>query len=431
MTDNYKDVVFSDGEGLVFSDLLDAQRFYGSRLFEQVISNSFGNPNSATGGQDLGSGLSTDTFQANSNIGWAWALNPGAATPRNGSGNDKIRLTPGTLLQMVSNTLTGSDTQVLAYTFSGAEEWTLGANGTANPRIDVLWMQLAQATTSSVSRDFQDASTGVVTTTTTAKVRQVTATLGVTQGAAAVSPSIPLTPAGAVPVAYAVIGNGWSSAIASSAGITYGLPQPAANLVVIWDARMPVKTRLVWASPSDVQIIGNWQQVTGTPHFGTGFEPTALGNQIRVQCPVGSGRLVGIIGDLWHGGSGAVITCKVGQGAYGSGSTASRAAFDNAQTISITTDGRFVVPLNSFSGTSMTHLAPQGPVIIPNTNTYLPIWADGSFAAARPFVDSAAAKGWILNQHTGGSMLEFSIVVTVATSGASVGRIGFYIAEGI
>jgi hypothetical protein len=287
-TDNYKQVLYSDGEGISFGDLNDMQRYLESKIWEQIVHNSIAVVNTLTtstndrdiqfGGQD-GSNHPTT---------WAYCLNPGSAYLRPGSANNKIQIAPGVLLQKLA-VLTGDDPQVIAYTFAGTEEFTLTNGDATNPRVDLFEMKLEYITADLQSRDFEDATTRIVTSTSTNKKRRVQCTLQVKTGTPAASPVIPDPDTGFVPIGFAVVGETWTTA--GNAPI-YGIPTVSSGQVVIHDLRVPVSIKPYKMFSPNFVILNNWSIASGAA-----VATVSGNNSIWTMCPA-NGRILAI--DITH-----------------------------------------------------------------------------------------------------------------------------------
>lgn len=93
----------------------------------------------------------------------------------------------------------------------------LAADAT-NPRIDLICVQAARATTKTAARNFKDPSTGVVTTPTQNVETDWAPTLQVVAGSPAGSPSAPATPSGWIALAQVLVAA--STGIAGSSSYT-------------------------------------------------------------------------------------------------------------------------------------------------------------------------------------------------------------------
>jgi hypothetical protein len=116
-----------------------------------------------------------------------------------GTGALETSVLAGTILQGSSVGATGVAADLLAYTFEPSEFTLTHATGDAtNPRIDVVEVKLETITADSTSRDFEDAVTEALTTTSVDKTRRTQITIQIKQGTPAASPGFPALTAGFV-----------------------------------------------------------------------------------------------------------------------------------------------------------------------------------------------------------------------------------------
>lgn len=197
MADVYKEVLFNDGEGLVYSDLNDIQRFAAARLFNQVVIASFAAGNAATSlDPDIGSNLA-----AAISAPMVFALHGGAGFVIPGVGARTTTVRAGTIMTYDSTVTAGSDMAYKPYTLTDTEFTLTHDVGDANPRIDLIEIKIDETDGTLTARDFQDAVTLGVTSTLTAKRRQGVLTAQIKKGTAAATPTYPSPTAG-----YSVLG---------------------------------------------------------------------------------------------------------------------------------------------------------------------------------------------------------------------------------
>jgi hypothetical protein len=287
-TDLYSQVHINDGEGLFQGDLQDMQKFARASLNDQLLASLAGaskrliNPTSLLFDPEMGAQNGVDLVDPR----WAYCLQPGQAFLQKGSANHKIAIAPGVLLQKIAAT-SGSDATFLPYTFTGAEEWTLTNGDATNPRVDLLQLKLEYVFADPQSRDFEDATSRIVTTTSMNKKRRVQATLSVKAGTPAASPQIPEPDSGFVPVGSVMVGNGWTTA--GNAPI-FGEDTAATNNAVVHDQRMPLRVRAYRVDPSQFKLVTAW----ASSNNGSTVTSSNATNLLYVPCPAGLGRLVGV-----------------------------------------------------------------------------------------------------------------------------------------
>ncbi len=286
-TDIYKGVLFNDGEGITHGDLNDAQRFLSAQLYDQVLEKLIGNL--VIGGNkdyDLGGANSATPTHL------AYCLHGGSGYPHIGTATNKVRFTPGTVLQKIA-AADGDEATLLAYTFDGTEEVSITAGHATLARVDLIQMKLELVDDDSESRDFEDATTEVVTTTSMDKKRRVQCTLSVVTGTPDSSPTYPDPSSGYVALAGVVVAETYLTTtqiiFGTDAGVSGGFGQ-----AVVHDQRMPLN---VQAYRTDVEIIA----ATGYGALAYGQHALVCGsvsNEVTIPCPKGgsSGRVVGIDG---------------------------------------------------------------------------------------------------------------------------------------
>ena len=147
--DVYKRVLFSQGQEITAQDLSDCSSFVNASTNEQVMSSFIPN---ITGGS------SDPEFYDNS--GWpnfppiyAYVLKPGGARPK--AFGAKIFMSAGTIFQKVADSVDGSTSRFLPFTFDGSDPGLTIANGDpSNPRVDILQMKLEEVSDDVQSRVF-------------------------------------------------------------------------------------------------------------------------------------------------------------------------------------------------------------------------------------------------------------------------------------
>lgn len=244
--DLYKEVQFNDGEGVTFGDLNDAQNFLSARLSDQLFEKIIGSPTNQD--PEFGSQKGADASTA-----WAYCLSIGGANPKQGSANNKVKIGAGTLFQKIASA-DGNKSQLLAYTFPGTDEVTLTNGDGANPRADLIQMKLEYESIDSQTRDFQDATTHVVTSTSMLKKSHIKCTISVKVGTPAASPTYPIPDAGNVPIAAVIVGTSYVGA----AGLFY--IDTAGAVAVLHDLRMPLRIRPQVVRPPEFMYDGTAEQ---------------------------------------------------------------------------------------------------------------------------------------------------------------------------
>lgn len=413
-TDIFRQVNFNNGEGLTHGDLNDLQRMLEAKIWDQIIHNQIGVVDTTSvardpqyGGQD---GVNHPSTRA-------YCLNPGAAYLRQGSANHKIQIAPGTLLQKIA-AMDGTDPKMVAYTFVGTEEFTLTNGDATNPRVDLLEMKLEYITDTSTSRDFEDAMTGVVTTTSVDKARRVQCTLNVKAGTPAASPTIPEPTAGYVPVGSVVVGNGWTTA---GTAPRFGDDVAALNNLVVHDQRMPVGVKAYTIDPSNFKLTTSWSLTSGNDSA----QPSVSGsNSLNIHCPTqGLGRVVAIA--IGHADNGTPMGGFV-RFMYYPG-TPVGAGLRNNLTLVTSPSTTFIEDTIHFFTFEASHVGSSGPNIIQSATTKIgvPLWTNGRrapYEKMRTLASTAVPVEFITLNFNG---------VTLTGGYPRINRVTFYVAEGI
>lgn len=229
-TDQYGRVIFHDGEGVQLDDLNDTASRGLAVLWDQVVRELI--PNRA-----LTTAANEDSAIDRTTIPYALALTTMGARPAQGSGFNKIKITAGTLMQVIAATPTGSEPSVLAFSLPGTNEVTIANGDPTNPRVDIVQMKLEYLEDTSLPRDFEDAISRLKTTTSYTKRRRVQCTLSVKQGTPASSPTYPTPDAGFCVIAGLVVGTNCVHAFQPQ------IQDSAGAVMVIHDQRMPLRIR--------------------------------------------------------------------------------------------------------------------------------------------------------------------------------------------
>lgn len=404
-TDLFSQILYNDGEGLTADDLNGSQRFLGASLFDQVLEKLAGAVSLSSiieptfGGQN---GADAPSL-------WAYALTPGGAYLRAGSGNDKIQIAPGTLLQKIANA-DGEAPTLVPFAFAGTEEWTISAGGT-NPRVDLLQMKLEYVEGGSETRDFEDSATRAKSTTTPNKRRRVQATLSVKSGTAAASPTIPDPDAGCVPVGMALVGSTWTSATAPTFGADLGA---GTNALSVHDLRMPLVVRAFRVDPTAFKLETAWA-LASSNQYALSSSGT---NKMYVGAQVGPGRLIGIGIEL-GGAASLSVTPQLGLMVNAFGSAPS-SAFTQGHVLS--GGGTMLnAPMLRYYRRDFEahHTLGAGPVVQESATNKIgvPIWSNGyRVANDDPSGDSCG--------HVGVGFVNMS-------NGQQIGGVTFYVAVGL
>lgn len=166
-TDIYKTVLFNDGEELTYGDLNNLGRFTLARAVDSLL--PYLVPQLGTGDPEFTDQLHGDISTSETPLAltavhpatiptgpYAYTANPGQGRPHQGSANNKIRITAGTIYQLVAQP-DGAEPQFLSFTFDGTTELTIANGDASNPRVDLLQMKLEWVNGGSESRIFDTA----------------------------------------------------------------------------------------------------------------------------------------------------------------------------------------------------------------------------------------------------------------------------------
>jgi len=281
-TDLYCTPNWLDGQAIDLASLIGSSRFVRAQLTDQILQSHIASVANSSTRPDFGGDDGADSSTL-----WAYAVSPGMAFLRQGSGNSKIQIAPGTLLQKIANS-DGVDSTLVPFTFAGTEEFTLTNGDATNPRVDLLQMKLEYITDTPSSVDFQDAVTRANTSDGgTNTRRRIQCTLSVKAGTPAASPVIPDPDAGFVPVGSAVVGHGWTTA---GAAPIFGIDTAEINNVVVHDQRMPLGVRSQLVTP----LLYLLETAFALSQVNTVATSSNATNLMFSRCPTITGRLLGV-----------------------------------------------------------------------------------------------------------------------------------------
>lgn len=318
-TDNYKHVLYNDGEGITHTDANNAQRFLIAAIQEQILATMIPNI-----GLTVSAGSHDPEFYSQANAAslgpdWvtiatsrAFCLQPGSAFLRKGSAANKVQIAQGTLMQLISSTLTGDDAKLLSYTFAGTEEVTIAAGpGGGLRRIDLIQMKLEYVEGTAVSRDFEDATTRIVTSTSMNTTRRVQCTLSIKSSANAATPTIPDPDSG-----YCVIGTvAVEENYATGTDLFFGFDWDGGGTNgFVYDQRWPLRVKAYRIEPSQWYAKTAWTITQGVKAVATNAT-----NELIVPLPAHMGRVVAVAveqGDALNFGTGHAL-CRLNATGYG------------------------------------------------------------------------------------------------------------------
>jgi hypothetical protein len=404
-TDLYSRVYFNDGEGLDFNDLNNMQSFLRAKWGDQVLQYLMGAV--AT------SGTKDPAFAgqngANAPSRFAYCLHSGQAYLKEGGANNIILVAPGTLYQKVGNS-DGSEATMLGFTFTGAEQFALTAGDATNPRVDLLQMKLEYITDTSTSRDFEDGTTHIVTSTTFNKKKRVQCTLSVKTGTPAATPQIPEPDAGYVVIGTVMVGHLY--AIGGNA-LIFGIDATDSNNAVVHDQRMPLgRIREYRVEPNMFKLITGWTLAGDNTIVSVSNATNTL--YVPYTGP-SSGRIVGV--GIYHTGTDGTMTLGNAPGIV-------TTVFRNRNTMNQLTSGGDDITL--YYDIESHHNPSFGPTITQSATTKIgvPLWGNGQ-RCPREKMRIEAPGGVNADQ------LFLKIVNADNVLPCQLGAVVFYVAEGI
>lgn len=252
MSSTVNEVLWNDGEAITLTDLENMQQFVKAFLLDQGVA-------------QLGAYDGQDGLQPSTNMSkFALCPRPVAGYVKPTANAREITNNPGMVYQWISvSTPTGLTSELLAYQLAQDELKVAAATNTSgNPRIDALCVKLSTTAGPTVSRDFEDATTHVVSSQSMSVVTTVQMQFQLVQGTAASHPVSPSIPSGYCVYAYVLVPN--------SAGVlTYDQ---------VWDARLPMRMGRKKVYASDFYYLtGCWQYRFGN-EIDNGNSGSTLGS---------------------------------------------------------------------------------------------------------------------------------------------------------
>lgn len=286
-TDLFSQVLYSDGEGLVFGDLNNMARYNDARLNDMIFARLTG-----ALGTDQDPNLASENAEPPLTL-LAYVLDAGECHLKQGTTGTRLGLSMGTIFQKVTASVTGTDAAFLSYHVGASDvDLTITAGDATNPRIDILQMKLEYVDGSAETRDIEDATTRVVTQVSRNKKRRVQATFSMKNGTAGATPTYPAPDTG-----YCVVG-----AIRVPATWTTGVnPDPNVTAsAIIRQIAIPLRVEKHTVMPCDFDY--NSGSGSGWSLNSAGEAESAGATDLIVWAPTGSEgkRIVGVeIVGIW------------------------------------------------------------------------------------------------------------------------------------
>ena len=294
--DIFKNVNFTEGEGLDPADLQALGQWGLARQLDQLLMPQFGD---IVKDPFIAVNQSDNLYDLDQlNTPFARTVTAGDAVLMQGSAGDvgKVKVGPGTLLQKTLVAADGNYPTVLAYTVPAAgTDWMTPAAGHATEyRFDIVQMKLEVITDTSTSRDFEDAYTGAKTTTAFNKQRRAQATFSLKQGANAplssgvVASVIPSPDAGYAVVGVIFIQPTWTTAQGYNVDGKYPVSGSAAAWLFQGSYPLGMRSHTVYAHQFNYGAVTNWALNTDVALS------SGVASGLKVFCPSAMGRIVGV-----------------------------------------------------------------------------------------------------------------------------------------
>lgn len=205
MADTFaKKMLFNDGEGIAPADFNDLQKF----IYAQLVDNLLGGGLCAALGDPANPGTLTDLEDGESITGLSFDFEtnrvfcpyPSAGYFKPAGTARQLNIVRGPVLVASLDEPFNANDEAWALLFLGFTTLTTSVGDATNPRYDLVEIRktgAGWADGDTESRDFKDATTGAVTTTTPAKRRTFTYTVAIKEGTPAATPAYPTPTAGA------------------------------------------------------------------------------------------------------------------------------------------------------------------------------------------------------------------------------------------
>ena len=259
-----KEVLYNDGEYIDFNDANAAQRYLRSIAADIGLA-----PATRVTDNLLGVGGFTHADQVIfPSLNYAYSRYASGA-PRPGGSARQITNLEGPLMQYTLGTgPDGTNPALLTYWAAADELLTTLDIGDADPRIDLICIKIDHVNGDSQTRDFKDATTGVISSQTFNKQRQTRLQVAVAKGTPAGSPTYPAPPAGYVPWCSVFVPAGYNSTYVTTTHLR--------------DFRVPLgwKTRRVYAH--EVADGTGWTKNGGA----SGIRSISAGSGNRIVFPL-------------------------------------------------------------------------------------------------------------------------------------------------
>jgi hypothetical protein len=254
-------VLFNDGEGIDHADFNTLQQMMRAQVADTLWS--------------MHARLSEAQYVPTVNT-QIWVPTGSHAMAKAGGSNLQVVSTAGLIAQYATATDPDGATPRMLQYWLAANDITQVCNAAdaTNPRFDLIAVKLTDGVASaSTSKDFQDAITGAVTTTSFNKRTSTTLTVSYVPGTPAGSPAFPAIPAGFAAWAYVYVPATYATTFVQDTHII--------------DVRHPVGFRSIvipahdmggWDAPASTLALAGTMEVT---------EGTGAGSVMRAMLPIG------------------------------------------------------------------------------------------------------------------------------------------------
>lgn len=331
---------------------------------------------------------------------YAFAVHGGSAYLKQGSANNKLKISAGMLFQLAGGV-------VRAYDFAGTDEVTIANGDATNPRVDLLQMKIDIGATTGLPA----------------------VTLSVKQGTAVASPTYPAPDAGYCAVAGIVVGATYSGA----AGFVWG-EDTAGAVAVVHDQRVPLGVKSYDVHPRDATYGTDWAPAGSNAlvQKQNNNAGNALVFALRESSNVS--RLLGVMQGFMDTNQQDVRLSRLIYGSEGGAGTTT-VTFTNLAHAGMNGSGAqgYIRRFGGILGfqTGSNPMFGAGPTVLANANGMgPPIWTNGR-RAANPWRANGNENFGTTGVSRHGLLCLCWIATGTADSGTQWGPATFYVCEGL
>lgn len=380
-TDFFKKVNFVDGEGLTHTDFnnigLYQQAAHVDRFCERTVA-------AIALGNDLGASfldpevpgeLGDRAVGAVLGASLAFTAGPGECMIYPSTAT-AVKIGAGTIFQKLS-AVTGDGATFVPYSIKNADlTFTVSAGHATNPRFDIIQVKIDEITDTATSRDFEDATTRIVSTITPNIAKRYQLTASYKTGTAAATPTMPFPDAGYVTLAAVRVPATWTTGIddGSDVGI-------AGSLAIIMQMAIPLGVKSFTVLPNEFYYgqATNW----GTAPSASGIAVSAgAATNLRIYAPqLNEGRIVGVAIEAVGVTSQSVRLGRVRI-------SAGVAGFTSWQTLTTMMD---TAGTNKVGYASLTQIAGNSSPASTTQWSGAPLWTNGTFVPSLRVLQNIAS----------------------------------------